>query len=165
MSRKTKNPRQCQPCTACCDGWVRINVSGFEASPGHPCPFSTGTGCSDYENRPEMPCRQFQCGWVQQGSPLPEWMRPDKARVMVLPDSRRWNGLPVDVAVPVGKRIPPRALNWLKQFAEKNGRPLIYLEHVVENGVYSDQPEVVGYGPPAFQQDVEQMIERGEKLW
>jgi len=92
-------------------------------------------------------------------------MRPDQAKVMVLPASRRWNGLPVDVAVPVGKRIPPRALNWLKQFAERNGRPLIYLEHVVKDGVYSDKPEVVGYGPPAFQQDVERMIERGEKLW
>jgi hypothetical protein len=36
--------RQCQPCTACCDGWVQITVKGCEAYPGHPCPHSTGKG-------------------------------------------------------------------------------------------------------------------------
>ncbi len=160
------SPRQCQPCTACCDGWVRITVKGFEARPGHPCPFSTGSGCADYPNRPEIPCRRFQCGWVQQGSPLPEWMRPDRARVMVLPAQGDWQGLPVDLAVPVGRRIPPRALNWLKAFAEREGRPLVYLEHDKRaNGEFAERPEMMGYGPPAFQEDLARMAERGSSFW
>ncbi len=60
--------RQCQPCTACCDGWVQITVKGCEAYPGHPCPHSTGEGCDDYENRPVDPCRKFECAWVKSGS-------------------------------------------------------------------------------------------------
>lgn len=165
MPGKPQSPRQCQPCTACCDGWVRITVRGYEASPRHPCPFSTGNGCSDYDHRPDEPCRRFDCGWIKEASPLPDWFRPDKAKVMVLPGSRRWNGRPVDVAVPVGRRIPPRALSWLKQYAEQNQRPLIYLEHAKENGVFSAQPHILGHGPPAFQQDLERLIAQGERLW
>lgn len=80
--RKKQGARACNGCTACCDGWVRIEVKGYEAWPGHP--YSTGKGCSDYENRPEFPCRQFVCGWLLPNSPLPEWMKPDQAKVMVL---------------------------------------------------------------------------------
>lgn len=160
-----KQARTCGDCTACCDGWVRITVQGHEASPGSPCPWSTGHGCKHYDQRPQKPCREFDCGWLQANSPLPDWMRPDKSKVIFLPAMRNWHGLPVDVAVPVGKRIPPRALNWLKAFAEQHGRPLIYLQHIVEDGVYADDPEVIAYGPPAFQADIARLKESGERLW
>ena len=157
--------RQCQPCTACCDGWVQMNIRGADVYPGCPCPHSTGKGCDDYANRPADPCDNFNCGWIIPNSPLPDWMKPNEAKVMVLLNKLQWHGLSVDLAVPVGKRIPPRALNWLKQFAEKHGRPLIYTEQVVIDGKLQREQQTLAYGPPEFQQEVMQKMVQGQRLW
>lgn len=162
---KIKQIRECQPCTACCDGWVRIRVLGHEAYPGHPCAHSTGSGCDDYENRPEDPCIRFQCGWIAQGSPLPAWMKPNEAKVMLLFDKLRWQGYPVDLALPVGRRVPPRALKWLQAFAQKHGRPLLYSEQVVGADGFTGEQNLFGFGPPEFQAWVTQREETGQKLW
>ena len=163
--RKKAQERTCEGCTACWDGWVRITIDGQEAWPGHPCPHSTGSGCAIYEDRPEDPCRQFWCGWMLPNSPLPDWMKPDRAKVMVLFAKLSWQGLPVDVALPVGKRIPPRALNWLKAFAEREVRPLIWAECIEEDGELQKEQLFYAWGPPAFQQAVQQWQAEGRKLW
>lgn len=157
--------RECQPCTACCDGWVQMTIQGHAVYPGHPCPHSTGNGCDDYANRPTDPCINFNCGWVVADSPLPDWLSPLNARVIVIFNRTQWQGLPVDVAVPVGRRIPPRALNWLKTFAEQHGRPLLFSEQVKENGEYSREQLFSAHGPPAFQQHVAALLERNQPLW
>jgi len=97
-------------------------------------------------------------------SPLPDWMKPNNSKVIVLFDQHTWRGLPVDVAVPVGKRIPPRALQWLQRFAEDNNRMLLHSEQVVENGTYSQKQAVSAYGPPEFQHEMAELASRGEKL-
>lgn len=145
--------RQCQPCTACCDGWLQIKVNGMRVRPGHPCRHSTGSGCNAYTSRPDDPCRQFICGWRMENSPLPDWMKPENAKVIVLFDKYQWHGLPVDYAVPVGRRIPPRALLWLKQFAQNQGRILLYAEQVMENRQYTARQAVHVFGPEAFRQE------------
>jgi len=155
-------PRECQPCTGCCDGWLQIQVNGVPVYPGRPCPHSTGAGCNDYAHRPVDPCVHFECGWRMDNSPLPEWMKPNNSKVIVLFNQSSWRGLPVDVAVPVGKRIPPRALNWLQQFAEKNNRMLLYSEQIMENGVFTKEQTVSAYGPPEFQQEMAERSARGE---
>ncbi|HEY5682465.1 MAG TPA: SEC-C metal-binding domain-containing protein, partial [Sulfuricaulis sp.] len=33
----TAAERHCGTCTACCDGWVRMNIRGHEVYPGKPC--------------------------------------------------------------------------------------------------------------------------------
>lgn len=157
-------PRDCQPCTACCDGWLQIVVKGTPVYPGKICPHSTGAGCNDYANRPVDPCVHFICGWRMDGSPLPDWMKPSNAKVIVLFAQHQWRGLPVDVAIPVGRRIPPRALKFLQDFAERHGRPLLYSEQIVENGRYTNRQAVMGYGPPEFQQEIAERGESGEPL-
>ena len=97
--------RHCGGCTACCDGWLRIEVSGHEVRPGKACPFRIEHGCSIYEQRPQHPCREFICGWLVPSSPLPEWMRPDKSDLILLAANFAWHGLPVDVAVAAGDRV------------------------------------------------------------
>lgn len=97
-----------------------------------------------------------------EGSPLPAWMKPNNAKVIVLFNQSSWRGLPVDVAVPVGRRIPPRALNWLRQFAESNNRMLLYSEQIVENGAYTREQSVAAFGPPEFQRDMAERHARGE---
>lgn len=157
--------RRCQPCTACCDGWVRMVIEGVAVYPGHPCPHSNGQACDDYLNRPVDPCHNFICGWVQTGSPLPEDFRPDKAGVIVLPDARRWQNRPVDVAVPVGRSIPDETLDWLKGYAMQEGRPLIYLEQDSGEQDYRSDQNLVAYGPPEFQNEIRVLLEAGNKLW
>jgi hypothetical protein len=133
--------------------------------PGHPCPHSTGSGCDDYENRPIDPCDHFNCGWIIENSPLPDWMKPNNGKVIVIFNKLTWNGLPVDLAVPVGKRIPPRSLNWLKQFSEQHRRPLIFTEQIVEKGEFQKQQQMISHGPPEFQQDMLRWQREGQKLW
>ena len=166
MSRpKAPAVRDCRPCTACCDGWVRITVAGHEARPGSPCPHSTGAGCDDYANRPLDPCVQFVCGWRIDASPLPEWMKPNEARVIVLFGKTQWQGLPVDLAVAVGLKVPPRALQWLKAFAQRQGRPLLYTEQVRVAGGLTGEQTVYGFGPPAFQEQAARWNADGTSWW
>jgi hypothetical protein len=91
-------------------------------------------------------------------------MKPNNARVVVLFDQHRWRGFPVDVAVPVGRRIPPRALKWLQQFAEANNRMLLYSEQIMRDGKYTVEQAVSAYGPPEFQEEMAALAQRGEKL-
>ena len=114
--------RECGDCTACCDGWLEIEVDGVQACAGTPCPRSTGKGCNDYSNRPDQ-CRTFSCAWRE--GYLLDWMRPDKAKVIVIRDKPK---IGIDTATPVGKRIPPRALNVLSDQARRDNRPLVYSE-------------------------------------
>jgi len=162
---KQLSPRACQPCTACCDGWLQIRIHGVHVFPGHPCPHSTGSGCNDYEHRPVDPCVRFVCGWRMDGSPLPDWMKPANSKVILLFDQSSWRGMPVDIAVPVGKSIPPRALNWLKQFAETRVRALLYSEQILEDGVYTNKQTVNAYGPPEFQQEMAQRAGRNVRFY
>jgi hypothetical protein len=164
-NRKLPVKRECQPCTGCCDGWVQMTIKGHAVYPGKPCPHSTGQGCDDYAGRPKDPCIDFNCGWVLPDSPLPEWMKPCNAKVIVIFNKTQWHNLPVDVAVPVGRRIPPRALNWLKEFAVRNGRPLLFSEQVKENGVYQREQLFSAHGPPDFQQHIAQLVAAGKPLW
>lgn len=100
-----------------------------------------------------------------EGSPLPEWMKPNNAKVIVLFDQTMWRGRPVDVAVPVGRRIPPRSLQWLKSFAETHQRGLLYSEQIVENGKYTNQQAFAAFGPPEFQQEMAERAANGQRPW
>ena len=97
-----------------------------------------------------------------EGSPLPEWMKPSNARVVVLFNQHTWRGFPVDVAVPVGRRIPPRALKWLQQFAETNQRMLLYSEQIMADGKYTVQQAVSAFGPPEFQEEMAAQARSGQ---
>lgn len=142
-----------------------MTINGIPVFPGQPCPHSTGHGCNDYVNRPTDPCINFNCGWVIPGSPLPDWMKPNLAKVIVIFNKTTWNGLPVDVAVPVGRRIPPRALQWLKQFAEQHGRPLLFSEQVKEQGRYTREQLFSAHGPAPFRQHIAELVRQNRPLW
>ena len=147
--------RTCGACTACCDGWLRIKIHGHEVYPGKPCPYSTGHSCRIYDRRPRDPCREFICGWLEQGSPLPDRFRPDRIGLLVIRGKFHWRGLPVDVVVPAGKDPAGEALAWLQQHALASGRPLVYQVQELWHG----------FGPPEFQQEILERLTRGEKLW
>jgi hypothetical protein len=150
-----QSPRTCGSCTACCDGWLQIEVRGHQVRRGKPCPFSVEHQCSIYDERPQHPCREFICGWLTATSPLPEWMRPDKSDMIMLAANFIWHGLPVDVVVAAGDRPKKKALDWLMKFSSEKKRLLIYQ---VEEDWFA-------FGPPAFQAEIAERIGRGEKPW
>ena len=162
----TNIARQCQPCTACCDGWVRIRVFDTPVLPGKPCPHSLGPvskhgggGCRIYAERPVDPCINFACGWVRDGSHLPDWMRPSQAGVIVLTAWTDWRTFPVDLALPVGARIPHKSLKWLQDYSKREFRPLIYTEQEIDRrGHFTGEQAVHGFGPPTFRQEMAALI-------
>lgn len=84
MGQEVQVSRSCGNCTKCCDGWLSGNIRGHEVFPGKPCFFVTiGVGCNDYHNRPEIPCKTFVCGWLDDES-IPENFKPNIADVMAV---------------------------------------------------------------------------------
>lgn len=73
--------RPCGECTGCCIGQLAADIYGRKMWPGKPCDFLVKGICTIYQDRPQSPCRNFQCGWSQHL--LPEDMRPDKCGIMV----------------------------------------------------------------------------------
>lgn len=148
------------PCFACCQGWLTGEVLGHQLRPGHPCPHASEKGCGVYERRPEVPCRSFVCSWLVENSPLPDWMRPDLSGVIVLL-SLPWEGEKVISAVPVGQAIPERSLAWLKDYAQKHARPLIFYERTVDSDGQYLGLKRFGFGPPEFREKVARLSRSG----
>ena len=154
-SRATPQSRRCGECTACCDGWLKIEIRGEKVYPGKRCPFSTGHSCAIYEERPNDPCREFNCGWILPNSPYPDTFRPDRLGLIVLAAKIQWRGLPVDVIVPAGRDPDEKNLAWFAELSRTKLRPFIYQRN----------DEWFGYGPPEFQRELAEKQARGEKLW
>ncbi len=71
-----KGQRSCGSCTKCCEGWLTADINGQAMYPGKPCYLvELGKGCSDYENRPDSPCKSFECMW-RADDRLPEEFSP-----------------------------------------------------------------------------------------
>lgn len=120
--------------------------------PGHPCQHCTAQGCAIYPDRPEDPCVRFVCGWLQDGSPLPDDMRPDRAGVIVLL-GREWQGWPIIDAIPTGPAIPEESVKWLMDHAQEVRIPLILRDYLQKEDRYIGQ-RTRGFGPPAFRDTV-----------
>lgn len=117
-------------------------------APGKPCRHLGSQGCTIYADRPQKPCRTFQCAWLRRGSPLPDDLRPDRCGAIVLAD-RDYLGWKVWIATPTGWKIPKNTLRKLMRLAREQSMPLIYIENFHENGEYTHFSRS-GYGPRDF---------------
>ena len=88
------------------------------------------------------------CGWLQEGSPLPEELRHDRCGAIVILN-REWRHWRIVVAIPTGPEIPPATLEWLQAHAREQGLPLLFDLRLMKDGKYIGVKEM-GYGPPAF---------------
>ena len=145
--------RQCGECTACCQGWAEGEIRGHRMFAGQHCHFLQQGACSIYDQRPQSPCRNFVCAWLADGSPFPDEYRPDKVGVIIVP--MRWRERAAYVLLSAGNDAPPQMLAWMKAFAQRTGSPFYYQQ----NG------ERLGYGPPAFQQEMLDKVQGGQALW
>ena len=116
--------RQCDGCTACCEGWLSAEALGKRFFPGQPCHWMGCNGCTVYEDRPKV-CSDFQCAWKDTHF-LPEWFKPTESNVICL--WRRW--LPEEDCLPedrggvylsiseMGKPLPTKHLAWLNTYVQ-----------------------------------------------
>jgi len=146
------NTRNCQPCTACCEGWLDIHHPVAKAHLGAACTHCTSQGCSIYNERPQDPCQSFHCAWRQEGSLLPYDMRPDLSGVIVMTDQLQWQGEDVIVAVATGSRIPARTFHWLCSLAHLTSRQLAAVEFKKESDDFNGEFNLRTVGPEEFRQ-------------
>ena len=121
--------------------------------PGVACHFRGDHACTIYERRPQHPCRDFVCGWLQASSPFPEEWRPDRIGVMVIP--MKWRGHTAYVLRSAGRDPDAALIAWMEAFAHRTGAPFFY----------EIAGERFGFGPEDFQREMLRRIERGDRLW
>jgi len=121
--------------------------------PGVRCHFAHDGGCSIYETRPESPCRQFECGWVDPDSPFPEDFKPTKLGIIIVKTT--WRGQPAYRLAHAGRDLNQAELEWFMRFAQQTGRPFFY----EQNG------ETTGYGPQVFIEDMQMKLSKGLPLF
>lgn len=79
---KNSTMRECGECTECCKGYLKCNVLGQNLGNGVGCNFLKKEGCGIYDNRPNQPCKEYNCVW-KENLEIPDNMRPDKSNVIM----------------------------------------------------------------------------------
>ena len=103
--------RICGGCTACCEGWLSGDAYGKKFFRGMPCYYKNSKGCSIYENRPENPCKTYQCAWLRHPDIFPEWMKPSESKVLM--NVTEHNGHTYLNLLEMDQRMDPRVLSWV----------------------------------------------------
>lgn len=112
--------RECGTCSMCCQGWLTGNIYEYTMGPHNPCHFvednSPGGCCKIYEHRPAM-CSGYQCVWLQQPIAFPEWMKPEKSKVIVtqrtVEDAVTKEEMVYWQIKECGEKIDSAVLNWI----------------------------------------------------
>lgn len=132
--------RICGNCTKCCEGWLEGTIYGKKMYPGKPCHFKKDNGCSIYENRPDEPCKNFNCEWLTEKE-IPEWMKPEYSNVIL--SGKQKNGISFVLATEAGGDMRVEVLNWLLNFMIDKKVNLMYQVKGGWNWIGS--PEFVNY--------------------
>ena len=74
--------RACGECTECCTGTLIGEVQGIKFDHDTACSFLKENKCSIYDSRPEDPCKNYSCMWINNES-IPDYMRPDLSHVVL----------------------------------------------------------------------------------
>lgn len=74
--------RICGECTECCTGTLEGTVDGHEFNVTTACFFLQDNKCNRYETRPDNPCKNYSCMWLNDES-IPDFMRPDLSNVVL----------------------------------------------------------------------------------
>ena len=101
--------RNCNGCTACCDGWLTGEAHGRGFWPGRKCHFVSESGCTIYEQRPEDPCQTFKCEWLINPN-FPEWLKPSLSKVIFV--GRSIGGINYVSAHEAGSKMDSEVLSW-----------------------------------------------------
>ena len=103
-------PRECGSCTKCCEGWLLGVVDNTEFYPGKQCKFCIeGQGCSQYDDRPVDPCRNFTCAWIYDEN-IEEKYKPELCNAIVTINNV--NNTTFAELTPAGEEFDVNTLSW-----------------------------------------------------
>ena len=97
---------------------------------GKACKHRTETGCGIYADRPENPCKIFQCGWLNGTLPEDESFKPNHCGAIVLTD-RKQAGWDVWRVVPVGRSVPEVTLEKITTLAGETQQRFLHFQQVL----------------------------------
>jgi len=145
--------RKCLPCTECCRGSIEAHIGDFHLIRHHKCPDVTRDGCSRGDDRPENPCKSFQCGWTTMEW-IDEEMRPDKCGALLVCETYPMT----DTLVATGDRINDNVKMYFAEMSVKFGRQLIIKE------VIDEEMWVTPIGNKVFVDKINQMAASGQRI-
>ncbi len=119
--------RKCLTCSICCEGWVHGEAYKHRFYPGCPCHFMKKTpkgGCSIYKNRPEDPCKLFECGWLQDPTLFPEWLKPELSKIIVIKEFKE--GHEYYLFRNCGQELSAKILDWIVLFSLNHKKNVVY---------------------------------------
>lgn len=128
-------PRTCDDCSKCCEGWLNGDAHGHVFYPGRPCHFFAN-GCSIYADRPAEPCRSYRCAWLESDE-LPMWMRPDLCKAIVT--KRVQDGIEFYDVLEAGQVMDAKVLSWFVLWALNTQRNLSYAVNGIRNRIGSPE--------------------------
>lgn len=115
--------RSCGECTKCCEGWVVGEVYGYKFSPGQPCHYLE-KNCSIYPDRPNDPCRSFNCVWITDHT-FPAWLKPSLSNIIILTRLDK-NNEKIYYFKETGVTMRADVLNWIFLWAANNSKNIVY---------------------------------------
>ena len=116
--------RSCDGCTKCCEGYLEANIHGHEVTLGKPCFFvEIGKGCTDYENRPDVPCKSFQCEWLI-NSDIPDQFKPSNSHVIFTNEEK--DGIEYLKLTEAGTKLDSEVLTWSLEYIIDNDKNLAW---------------------------------------
>lgn len=116
--------RECGTCTKCCDGTLTTNINGNEVKLGKPCVYLTiGKGCNIYEERPQNPCKSYQCAWIINND-IPDFMKPENSNCILDYDEK--NGIKYLRLISSEVPYTAETLSWCINYAQSNNINLVW---------------------------------------
>jgi hypothetical protein len=117
--------RSCDGCTKCCEGYLVGVVNEKQFGFGEPCFLvQIGKGCKDYENRPEYPCKAFQCEWLINPD-VPEDYKPSESNVIMSTRYIDENTKYLEL-IEAGEKLNPSVLSWSIGYSLENESNLLW---------------------------------------
>lgn len=128
MERKTtKIMKTCNGCTKCCEGYLSGKVKNIPFYLNKPCFFlEINKGCSIYEERPESPCKTFNCLWKKEKS-FPEKFKPNLINAIVYERFTK-NNIPYVEILNCEKNINKDFLEYIKIYCKETNKNLFWKE-------------------------------------
>jgi hypothetical protein len=130
----------CDTCTKCCEGWLTGNINGYDIYVGKPCLFiEINKGCGIHNDRPEKPCRAFDCAWITM-SDMPEEFKPLNSGVIMHYKKNIINKkLGFWVLTKAPNNPTEQFLSWAISHATSNGENILW--HIDNNYHWMGSPE------------------------
>jgi hypothetical protein len=128
--------RTCGSCNRCCDGTLSGSVKGHDMYPGKPCFFlQIGGVCSDYENRPQKPCVEYSCLWIDDDS-VPDFIKPENSNAIL--DINEFEGKKYLRLTKSGVSYDNSVLEYAIDYAKKNNMSLVWVDEKQGFKYYGD---------------------------